>query len=82
MDFIKPEYESKNDEKQNYLNDLQNIIIASNASLEGNCFYHNESLNLYPDLYSKQLNLFWCGKQGLENMCEIGFNDVVVVRKK
>jgi len=74
MDFIKPEYESKNDEKKNYLNDLQNIIIASGTSLEGNCFYHNESLNLYPDLYSKQLNLFWCGKQGVENICEIGFN--------
>jgi uncharacterized protein YuzB (UPF0349 family) len=25
-------------------------------------------------LYSKQLNLFWCGKQATENICEIGFN--------
>ena len=74
MDFIKSEYESKNDEKQIYLDDLKNIVINSNSYLEGNCFYHHTTLNEFPELYSKQLNLFWCGKQAVENICEIGFN--------
>jgi len=74
MDFIKPEYESKNNEKQVYINDIKNIVINSNSSLEGNCFYYNATLNYFPDLYTKQLNLFWCGKQAVENICEIGFN--------
>lgn len=74
MDFIKSEYESKNDEKQIYLEDLKNIIVKSNVPFEGNCFYHHETLNIFPELYSKQLNLFWCGKQAVENICEIGFN--------
>lgn len=74
MDFIKSEYESKNDEKQMHLNNLKNIIIKTNVPFEGNCFYHHNTLNIYPELYSKQLNLFWCGKQAIENICEIGFN--------
>ena len=74
MDFIKSEYESKNDEKQIYLDDLKNIVIQSKTDLEGNCFYYDRSLNEFPELYSKQLNLFWCGKQAVENICEIGFN--------
>uniref|UniRef100_A0A6C0JKB7 Methyltransferase n=1 Tax=viral metagenome TaxID=1070528 RepID=A0A6C0JKB7_9ZZZZ len=74
MDFIKSEYENKNNEKQNYLEDLKKIIINSNSTLEGNCFYYHESLNEFSDLYSKQLNLFWCGKQAINNICEIGFN--------
>jgi hypothetical protein len=74
MDFIKSEYESKNDEKRIYLADLENIIIKSNVLFEGNCFYYHNTLNVFPELYSKQLNLFWCGKQAVENICEIGFN--------
>jgi hypothetical protein len=74
MDLIKIEYESKNNEKQNHLDNLKNIIIHSNGILEGNCFYHHTTLNLFPELYSKQLNLFWCGKQAIQNICEIGFN--------
>jgi len=74
MDFIKSEYESKNDEKQIYLNDLKNIVINSNSYLEGNCFYYHTTVDEFPELYSKQLNLFWCGKQAVENICEIGFN--------
>ena len=74
MDLVKTEYESKNDEKTIYLNDLENIIIKSNASLEGNCFYYHSTINIFPELYSKQLNLFWCGQQAVENICEIGFN--------
>ncbi len=74
MDFIRPDYESKNEEKHVYLNDLKNIVLNSNSCLEGNCFYYHTTLYEYHELYSKQLNLFWCGKQAVENMCEIGFN--------
>lgn len=74
MDFIKSDYESKNAEKQMYLDDLKTIVINSNSVLEGNCFYHHTTLTEFPELYSKQLNLFWCGKQAVENICEIGFN--------
>jgi hypothetical protein len=74
MDFIKSEYESKSEEKKIYLDDLKQIVINSNSTLEGNCFYYHSTLNDFPELYSKQLNLFWCGKQAIENICEIGFN--------
>ena len=74
MDFIKSDYESKTDEKNVYLDGIRNIVCNSNASLEGNCFYYHGSLHDYPELYSKQLNLFWCGKQATEYICEIGFN--------
>lgn len=74
MDVIKSEYESKNEEKLVYLDDLKNIVINSNSSLEGNCFYYHNTLNTFPELYSKQINLFWWGKQAVENICEIGFN--------
>lgn len=74
MDVIKSEYESKNQEQNVYLNDLEQIIRNSNSTLEGNCFYYHESLNKFPELYPKQVNLFWCGKQAVENICEIGFN--------
>jgi hypothetical protein len=74
MDTIKSDYESKNQEKALYLDDLKQIVINSNSILEGNCFYHHATLNEFPELYSKQLNLFWCGKQAIKNICEIGFN--------
>jgi len=74
MDIIKSEYESKNQEKAVYLNDLKQIVINSKSTLEGNCFYYHATLDEFPALYSKQLNLFWCGKQAIENICEIGFN--------
>ena len=74
MDDIKLEYEHKNEQKQKYLRDLKEIIVESNTPLEGNCFYYHESLNPFPELYSKQINLFWCGKQAATNLCEIGFN--------
>ena len=74
MDFLRPEYESKNDKKQTYLNDLLKIIINSNEPLEGNYFYEHATLKLSDEFYAKQLNLFWCGKQAVTNICEIGFN--------
>lgn len=74
MESIIKEYDSKNNEKQQYLDDLRNIIINCNSFLEGNCFYHDGSLDIFNELYSKQVNLFWCGKQATHNICEIGFN--------
>jgi hypothetical protein len=74
MDFIKSDYDSKINDIQNYLDDLTQIIINSNNQLEGNCFYHDNTLQFFPELYTKQLNIFWCGKQAITNICEIGFN--------
>jgi hypothetical protein len=71
---LSKEYDSYNDEKEIILKDLKELIISSNGSLEGNSFYVHLSLNLYPELYSKQVNLFWCGKQATTRICEIGFN--------
>jgi hypothetical protein len=70
----KYEYESHFVKKHKILTDLKGLIIDSNSLLEGNSFYVHESLQVYPDLYTKQLNLFWCGKQALTKICEIGFN--------
>jgi len=71
---VKLEYERNNEQKQKYLDGLKEIIVKSNTPLEGNCFYYHESLNPFPELYSKQINLFWCGKQAVSSLCEIGFN--------
>jgi Methyltransferase domain len=60
--------------KQQLLDDLRTIIIQSKDQLEGNTFYVHNSLNLYPELYTKQLNIFWSGKQATHRICEIGFN--------
>lgn len=73
IELIK-DYEDKNIIKNQYLDDLKNIILNSNSLLEGNCFYHHTTLNIYDDLYTKQLNLFWCGQQAKTRICEIGFN--------
>jgi hypothetical protein len=71
---IRNEYERRSVEKQEILDGLQAIIVDSKSSLEGNSFYVHASLTLYPYLYTKQLNLFWSGKQAVTKMCEIGFN--------
>ena len=71
---LSKEYDSHNDEKEIILNDLKNLITASKGLLEGNSFYSHLSLKLYPELYKKQVNLFWCGKQASKRICEIGFN--------
>lgn len=61
-------------EKQQMLDDIKQIVVSTNASLEGKSFYVHATLDIYSDLYIKQLNLFWCGKQGLTRISEIGFN--------
>ena len=68
------EYENHSIQKQKILDDIEQIIIDSKSSLEGNSFYVHASLTLYSDLYTKQQNLFWCGKQAFTKICEIGFN--------
>jgi len=71
---LKAEYDACSAQKQVYLDDLKQIVVDSKESLEGNSFYKHASLNLYSDLYAKQTNIFWCGKQATTRICEIGFN--------
>ena len=69
------EYANKYPEMVVYLEDLKSIITQEICSdvFEGNCFYHHNSLREFPELYTKQLNIFWCGKPATR-ICEIGFN--------
>jgi len=69
---LQKEYDST--EKQLYIDDIKQIVINSGSSLEGNSFYYHASLNIFPELYKKQVNLFWTGKQAVRRICEIGFN--------
>jgi hypothetical protein len=70
------EYAEKYPEMLIYLEDLKQIILEHipETKFEGNSFYHHQSIREYPELYNKQLNLFWCGKQVPSRICEIGFN--------
>jgi hypothetical protein len=68
------DYEKNESKKTKMLDDIKRIIINLNSTLEGNCIYHHASLIPYQDLYTKQQNLFWCGKQANNKICEIGFN--------
>ena len=70
------EYAEKYPEMLIYLEDLKQIILEHipETEFEGNSFYHHQSIREYPELYNKQLNLFWCGKQAPARICEIGFN--------
>jgi len=71
MEIIENEYKN-NVEKQVYLNDLKKIIVSTCEVIEETYFY-DEMLNLDVNLYKKQLNLFWQGKESNHNICEIGF---------
>jgi hypothetical protein len=73
-DQIETQYEALSEKRQGYLDTLEKIVVDSGKKLEGNCFYWDLTLNLHEDLYTKQLNLFWCGKQAQTKLCEIGFN--------
>lgn len=67
-------YESYNDKKEEILYNLKKIIIYSGDLLEGNVFYNDKTLDLNFELYTKQLNLFYCGLQAKGRICEVGFN--------
>jgi len=68
------EYESNSEKRERILNELRGIVIASGSALEGNCFYFHGTLDRYSSLYTKQVNLFWAGKQATTRICEIGLN--------
>jgi len=74
MDIVKLEYDAKANQMRKYVEDIHSIILSCVVPLEGNCFYHHNTLSLYPELYSKQVNLVWCGKHAKTHICEIGFN--------
>ena len=73
-DKLITEYFQKDSLKENYLYNIQLIVLDSKVPLEGNSFYVHQTLQLYPQLWKKQVNLFWCGKQAKTRICEIGFN--------
>jgi hypothetical protein len=58
------------------LNDIENIVRETRYYLEGNCFFRHNTFDPYPELKSKQANLYWCGQQLNPDakICEIGFN--------
>lgn len=70
------EYASKKEIVEQFLEDCMKIITstASVEQLEGNAFYYHLSNNRFFELFSKQVNLYWCGKQVKKRICEIGFN--------
>jgi predicted O-methyltransferase YrrM len=67
-------YETTKQTRDAHLKNIETIIRNSNSFFEGNCFYHNGTLNLDPELLPKQLNLFWIASQAPTRICEIGFN--------
>lgn len=74
MEIAAREFESKNNDILRHLHELQEIILKVGVVLEGNCFYYHQSLNLFPELLAKQVNLFACGRYATSRICEIGFN--------
>lgn len=73
-DKIELDYTNLSKTRNIMMDDLKKIVLDSKTPLEGNSFYIHGTLNLYPELYTKQLNLFWCGQQAKTKLCEIGFN--------
>ena len=58
----------------NHLVEILKIVSVNNTPLEGNCFYKHRTFELDLELFSKQINLFWCGTLAKQRICEIGFN--------
>jgi len=67
-------YELYTNELNVELDALKRIIVAAGEPLEGNSFYGHQTLQLYPALFTKQVNLFSCGQEATTRLCEIGFN--------
>jgi cephalosporin hydroxylase len=67
-------YELYTNELNVELDALKRIIVSTGEPLEGNSFYAHQTLQLYPALFTKQVNLFWCGQEAKTRLCEIGFN--------
>jgi predicted O-methyltransferase YrrM len=73
MDKATKEYLLKSSSVEDMLTDILKIINDSGELLEGNSFYRHKSTDLYPELFTKQVNLYWAGN-GAKKICEIGFN--------
>lgn len=71
---LRKQYEIKIRDSKDKLYQIEKIIRESGEKLEGNCFYYDETLDLYHDLLPKQINLFWAGSKATFRLCEIGFN--------
>jgi hypothetical protein len=70
----KQAYELHSLKKQQYVDDIENIVLDTKCPLEGNLMYLHQSRTTHADLVAKQQNVFWCGTQARTRICEIGFN--------
>ncbi len=61
------------DQLSTHIEQLHNIILQCGELLEGNCFYYHHSLQLSPELQSKQRNLIKAASNK-KQILEIGFN--------
>jgi len=59
-----------------FLKDLEELVVSTRYYLEGNCFFKHNTFDLYPELRSKQANLYATAKilKPHAKLCEIGFN--------
>lgn len=73
-EHVAKSYDSYKEQREDMMNELKKIIIHTQSFLEGNLFYYHETFTLFPELYNKQLNLFWLGQKNSTKICEIGFN--------
>lgn len=71
---IEAEFDALRPVWERHLGVLESIVRAVGEPLEGNSVYYPRTLTRFPALHTKQLNLFWLGKQAERRICEIGFN--------
>lgn len=68
-------YSKLKPEVEKHIENLIQLVVASNEHLEGNTFYTHDTLEINYSLFTKQVNLFWVGSGiNVNKMCEIGFN--------
>lgn len=72
--FIEKEYNKYINDIKTHTDNINLIVNSCKVILEGNCFTYPDTLIYCPNLYTKQLNLFWFGKNAINKICEIGFN--------
>lgn len=58
---------------EKHIRALHDLVLQSGELLEGNCFYYHQTLQLSPELQSKQRNLLRASFSK-QNILEIGFN--------
>ena len=74
INVVIEKFTEKAQDLERHLTALEAIVRNHGAPLEGNSFYYHNSLHRFDELYTKQMNLFWCGLQAQTRICEIGFN--------